>query len=245
MSRRFPKTPRASRTACLAAALLLGGSAGSVCLAQTPANDAAAKLQAKQAERNAQRSKLIQVTAGELDDLREQVRVLKAQNAELQRKLGETASASAASAKASPQKKKYTQIEVGMTREEVDAFIKSRKDFKLIGVSQNSGITKHTEEMTIRRQGTSASDRVVNGSRTEAQEAKGSEEKQAIERKVDSGRKETITVAHLGTRQVQTGTQRNALGRATPVYGTEWYEDGRLTIEMTDDVVTAVSGRQY
>jgi hypothetical protein len=231
--------------------LLIGGSACPVCFGQAPANDAAAKLQAKQAERNAQRSKLVQVTAGELEDLREQVRTLKAQNAELLRKLNEmsssaSASASKASATKGPaQKKKYTQIEVGMTREEVDAFIKSRKDFKLIGVSQNSGITKHAEEMTVRRQGTSASDRVVNGSRTEAQEASGSEEKRTIERKIDSGRKETITVAHLGTRQVQTGSQRNALGRSTPVYGSEWYEDGRLTIEMVDDVVTAVSGRQY
>jgi len=155
-----------------------------------------------------------------------------------------------------PPRKSYSQIEIGMTRQDVDLFIRTHKNLKLIGVSANSGVTKQSEETVVQSEDNSGSTRVSRQGRTdtenlgpgavnESQQATAGEHKQRVERRYSRGKSEIITVAQLVSKKVQTGTQRNSLGSATPVYGTRMVEGGKLRIEMTDDVVTAVEGVQY
>jgi hypothetical protein len=155
-----------------------------------------------------------------------------------------------------PPRKSYSQIEIGMTRQDVDLFIRTHKNLKLIGVSANSGVTKQSEETVVQSEDNSGSTRVSRQGRTdtenlgpgavnESQQATAGEHKQRVERRYSRGKSEIITVAQLVPKKVQTGTQRNSLGGATPVYGTRMVEGGKLRIEMTDDVVTAVDGVQY
>jgi hypothetical protein len=103
----------------------------------------------------------------------------------------------------------------------------------------NSGSTR------VSRQGRTDTENLGPGAVNESQQATAGEHKQRVERRYSRGKSEIITVAQLVSKKVQTGTQRNSLGGATPVYGTRMVEGGKLRIEMTDDVVTAVEGVQY
>ena len=220
------------------------------------------------------------INLSELEELRAELRALKAENNELKRKVdglqgaggdkeGAGGAAPAATAPArplapkaaaaaalKPPRKSYSQIEIGMTRQEVDFFIRTHKNLKLVGVSANSGVTKHSEETVVQSEDNSGSTRVSRQGRTdtenlgpgtvnEAQNATAAERKQRVERRFSRGKTEIITVAQLVSKRVVTGQQRNSLGGSTPVYGTRFVEGGRLRIEMTDDVVTAVDGVQY
>ena len=149
-----------------------------------------------------------------------------------------------------PVRRSYSQIEVGMTRQDVDLFIKTHKEFKIISVRADSGVRQHAEETVVRRDGTSntAVRRSVGvGTQTgpavvdESQVAGNDEQRQVIERRTVSGRREIITIGQFLPSKVVAGQQRNALGGSTPVYRTDRVEAARLTVEMTDDVVTAVS----
>jgi hypothetical protein len=155
-----------------------------------------------------------------------------------------------------PPRKSYSQIEIGMTRQDVDFFIRTHKNLKLVGVSANSGVSKQSEETVVQSEDNSGSTRVARQGRTdsenlgpgtvnEAQQATAGEHKQRVERRYSRGKSEIITVAQLVNKKVVTGQQRNSLGGSTPVYGNRMVEGGRLRIEMTDDVVTAVDGVQY
>jgi hypothetical protein len=218
------------------------------------------------------------VNMSELDELRAELRALKAENNDLKRQMndlkaggekpgGENAAAAKPAAKPmapkaaaavalKPPRKSYSQIEIGMTRQDVDFFIRTHKNLKLVGVSANSGVTKHSEETVVQSEDNSGSTVVRRGGRTdtenlgpgtvnEAQQATAGEHKQRVERKYSRGKSEIITVAQLISKKVVVGQERNSLGRSTPVYGTRFVEGGRLRIEMTDDVVTAVDGVQY
>jgi hypothetical protein len=212
------------------------------CFCQTSPEEAAAKLRAKQEERDAQRAKFVQITAGELEDLRAEVQNLKNQNADLQRRLADAGKPGAAAA-AAP-KKRPTLIEVGMTRKDVDDFIRSRRDLRVVSVSSDSGVRKNVDETIVKRQGTGGSTTITNGNRVEVQKGEGQEERQTVEHVSGKGKIDKIVVAHLASRQVVTGSHRNSLGQLRQDYGPEQYEDGHLEVELIDDVVTAVKGTQ-
>ena len=218
-------------------ALLLANAA---CFCQTSTEEAGAKLRAKQAERDAQRAKMVQVTAGELEDLRAEVQRLKVQNADLQRKFADAAKPGAAIVP----KKRPTQVEVGMTRQEVEAFIKTRHDLRIVGVSSDVGVRKQVEETVTKRQALGGSTTLTNGNKLEVQKGEGQEERQTVERQSGKGKQETIVLAHYSSRQVVTSRSRNSLGQMHEEYGTEQFEDGRLKIELTDDVVTSINANQ-
>ena len=131
----------------------------------------------------------------------------------------------------------------------------NHKNLKLVSVSANSGVTQQAEETTVRREGSTGTSVVRRGGSTdarpgpgmvdEAQEAVSADQKETVQRRISSGKREIITVAQMISRKVVKGQQRNSIGKSTPVYGTEWSEGGRLRIEMTDDVVTGIDGIQY
>ena len=246
--------------------------------AQPPAPAQAPRSRSAAAQNNGDQI----VNLSELDELRAELRALRAENTELRRKVddlqaggGERAGAGAgaaapgAKAPAKPlapkaaaavalkqPRKSYSQIEIGMTRQDVDFFIRTHKNLKLVGVSANSGVSKQSEETVVQSENNSGSTVVRRGGRTdsqtlgpgqvnEAQEATAGEQRQRVERRYSRGKSEIITVAQFVPKKVVTGQQRNSLGGSTPVYGTRLVEGGRLRIEMTDDVVTAVDGVQY
>jgi hypothetical protein len=133
----------------------------------------------------------------------------------------------------------------------VDLFIRTHKDFKIVSVRADSGVRQNAEETIVRRDGTSsAAVRRSVGVGTQppapatlndTQEARTDEQRQIVERRTVSGKREIITVAQYVSKKVVAGQQRNALGGVSPVYRTDRVEAARLTVEMTDDVVTAVS----
>ena len=217
----------------------------------------------------------VHISLAEWDALKEEIRALKAENAELRKRLEAAATspvaqvtddaglagprsakaapaAPAAPADVKPLRRNYSGIEVGMTRQEVDRFIKSRRDLKIVSVQAHSGVQQHTEETVIQRSGTTGQSVTYRGGpagaptpppvTAETDAGLNQQERQVVQRKVDRGKRETITVAQVFPRKVQTGTQRNSLGGTSPVYGTVQQEAARLTVELTDDVVTAVNG---
>ena len=148
-------------------------------------------------------------------------------------------------------RRSYSQIEVGMTRQDVDLFIRTHKDFKIVSVRADSGVRQNAEETIVRRDGTTstATRRAIGvgtqppgpGTLDDQQVARTDEERQVVERRSISGKREIITVAQMVSRKVVAGQQRNSLGDLSPVYRNERVEGARLTVEMIDDVVTAVS----
>jgi len=68
--------------------------------------------------------------------------------------------------------------------------------------------------------------------------------REIIDRRINSGRREVMTIAAMATERVVTGEKRTPLGGTTPSYATEWKEPGRLKITLIDDVVTAVEGTE-
>jgi hypothetical protein len=216
----------------------------------------------------------------ELDAIREELRGLKAENLALRQKLDEARAVNSrvpvaddlrpaaedaraaappaakgpaipAPAMKGPPRRSYSQIEVGMTRQDVDLFIKTHKDFKIVSVRADSGVHQNAEETVVRRDGTSNSAvrRAVGvgtqppapATLNDTQEARTDEQRQIVERRTITGKREIITVAQMVSRKVVAGQQRNSLGGSSPVYRNERVEGARLTVEMTDDVVTAVS----
>lgn len=202
--------------------------------------------------------------ADEVEELRELVRLLKSENAELRRKLDELAGPTANNRAAKPAavpavkpvRKNYTRIEIGMTREDVDSFIRRNKNLRIVGVSADAGVRRQQEEVTVRRQGTTGTTTVRRGGPAnsqalgagtvdDAQQAVNAEHTEVVDRKITSGRQEIITVAQMVSERVVTGQKRNSLGGSAPVYGNRTREGGRLRITLIDDVVTAVDGSQY
>jgi hypothetical protein len=90
---------------------------------------AKAKLEAKAKAREAERSKLVQITAGELADLEARVKELEAQLLALRGKAAEAEQ---------PKAKVYTEIEVGMTKAELQKFIARRDWLKVVSLGQSA-----------------------------------------------------------------------------------------------------------
>lgn len=211
--------------------------AASLCLAQANPDEAVAKLKAKQAAKDAERAKIVQISAGELQDLRDQIRLLQTQNAEFQKKLADLGAAAKA-----PPKKRFTQIEIGMTKAEVTAFIAAHKDLKLIGIAANNGKSKQAFETVTRNEGAGQNTVVRNGGAPDTTAvASSGQNKRVVEQSSSSGKHETLTIGRMGTRSVVTGQTTNVLGQSEPVYGRENVQVGTIKVTMVDEVVTAIA----
>src|SRR5690348_16052051 len=96
--------------------VIVFGVFGASASAQISPEEAKAKLAEREAQRQAERNKMVQITTGELADLRAKVAQLEATVKSLQ----------AQQVKAAVKKMPET-IEVGMTKDEVIAFVKAHK----------------------------------------------------------------------------------------------------------------------
>ena len=232
-------------------ALAFGG--GGVYAADSVA-DAKAELERKQKERAAARAEMTQITVGELEDLRDEVRRLELENAALKGK--------AANAAAKPPVKRYTAIEVGMTRDELLAFVKSRSSqYRIGGMNVEAGGVQTEREQYIestKRSGdvTTVTDtqRVVAvgrkgavGTPTQKNEAIDNTvstdsdqlSNRTIERRRLRDKKEKIKVEVLGYKSAVIGTERSAAGTSNRM-GRVKAVTGAIHVSLTNDVVTGM-----
>lgn len=193
--------------------------AGFVAQAQVSVTEAQAKLAEKDAQRKAERSKVVQISAGELADL-------KAELAQLKSELASLRGAKATASKPAP-KKVYSEIEIGMTRDEVMAFIQQRKNsLRVVSVAANANVSRSTPQATVRRGGAVTRD---DGAHQDTVAA--------------AGKQETIKIERFGSVREQTGTQRNIVGGDTPVYEYVERTDGYVVVTLTDGIVSGVVAR--
>ena len=202
------------------------------------------------------------MNASELEQLRAEVRALKAENAELRRTLDELGDPRASRAKPAPvantkaPRRNYTRIEIGMTREEVDQYLRIHKDLRLIGISADAGVHRQSEELVVRRDGQTATTTLRRGGPAnappsgpgtidETQQSVNADHREIIDRKINTGRREVMTIAQMGTERIVTGQKHVTLGGSAPIYGTRVRENGRIRVTLVDDVVTGIDGMQY
>jgi len=216
-------------------ALLLSFSA----FAQVSVQEAQAKLAEKEQQRQIDREKIVQITAGELDDLRQRVRQLEDQLKLTRSRTNEK-----------DIKKVYTAIEIGMTKEELLAFVKRSGNLGIIGMNADAGVQRATEQIVRKQNGVSNRDVTVaqgdsegDARRTRTNTKSDDATSEVIERTRTTGKRETIQIARYGKFNVQTGSQTNSFGQSKPTWGSENRQLGTISVTLVDEVVTAVNAR--
>jgi hypothetical protein len=211
--------------------------------ARAKLEEAKAKLAEKDQQRQAEREKMVSITAGELSDLRVRIAQLESENKALK--------GQSAGGKNQP-RKVYSMIEIGMTKDEVMTFVRNRSGMRIVAIRADAGVSKSTETVVVRKTGTVNRDvSVTNGegqseSDTSRRRTKASEDgttNTEVDRIRSTGRRETIEIAQFGTYREQAGTKRNSLGGHSAVYENVERETGRLSVTLVDGVVAAVEAR--
>jgi len=100
---------------------------GAASMAQVTPEEATRRLEEKQKQRQADRSKKVTISQGELDDLRAQIAQLIAEIQSLRQQLAGGDGGPAAAAVPAPVKVP-TKIQVGITRQQLDRFVAVHKD---------------------------------------------------------------------------------------------------------------------
>jgi len=199
--------------------VLLVGSAALAAGAQntvTP-EEARKRLEERNAQRREEREQMVQITAGELMELRAKVAQLEGQVKALQQQ---------SEKKVDVPKKVHTMIEIGMTKDQVMAFVK-RKGWRIVGMQASAGVSKMaTAEREVARGGSDPTE--VERQRTLV---------------TATGKTERFEVVQVSNYKVETGTRTNALGQARAVYATEERVDAKIVVTLTDEIVTEVTAR--
>lgn len=199
--------------------------------AQSPADDAHAKFMQRAAEREAARKELVQITVGELEDLRAELQLLKTHNAALTKKIAELTNPSAA------KKKYYTQIEMGMTKQELLLFVKARpREMELVAAKLGTKRTTSGVEQTVRVRKESDAEGTAPNKVQVVEES--------VEHKKDSAVQETMEIALLSARKVVVGQTRDVLGGRHDQVQTQYFRTGKIIVQLTDDVVTGIDARR-
>lgn len=221
------------RWACVAVVLALGG--GSL-LAQLSPEEAQQRLEERQKQRQAEREKTITIQQGQLDDLQAELARLRAENVMLKQQLARATPpppAPAPAAAAPPaSKKKYTRVEIGMTREELLDFIAAHSDaYQVEGLSvHESG--RHGGQTVITRQETTQ--------QGDAPAQTTQRRTQIIESRTTPSKRELIRINLLEPQQVVVGRHKDALGHWVQDTGIEYRKAGWIWAHLEDNVVTSV-----
>lgn len=109
-------------------------------MAQVSPEEAKAKLAEREAHKRLEREQTVQITAGELADLRNKVRQLEGELNAIRAKPGD---------KEKP-KPLPTMIEIGMTKAEVLDFVRRGKGLRIVGMSADAGVRKSSEQVTVK-----------------------------------------------------------------------------------------------
>lgn len=184
------------------------------------AEDPAERLKQMQAQREADRAKPADITVGELEDLMAELRRLRAMVA------------GAGAGKAHAPRKRYTMIEIGMTRDEVLAFVKQRpNELALTGMNTHAAGEQVSK---VRERITRVTDRSDQPSPVMA------DQDELRERAVINDKRETIVISQMvpvyDTIDVGSGGRREMrkVRRGFRPSGRSY------TVTLVNDVVTAV-----
>jgi hypothetical protein len=222
--------------------------AGVSAMGQVSPDEAKQKLEEKQKQRQAEREQIVQVTAGELADLRMEIKRLEGEVKSLNAQLGikDAGASSSASASAAPAKKYHEIIEVGMTKDEVMMYIKAHSNLKLIGTAADSGVRKSSEEIVVARESSGKRDATVQTddqtpTRTRtAADAQGTSRTQ-VDRLRNTGKKETLIIAKLGWVNEPGGSHKDGFGRTITDMKRVQREESRILVTFFDGVVGSIS----
>jgi hypothetical protein len=201
--------------------------------------EAAAKLAEKDSQRQLERGQLVQITAGELADLRIRIKQLEGEVSALQGRVGDKERDTA--------KKIHTSIEIGMTKAEVLAFVKRSTTYKVVGQSADAGVHKSSEQVSVKRDSSVKKDVAVaknndDATTTHTKTDIAGTSKTQIDVVRSTGVRETLQLAKYSTYQRLIGTRRRGLGLG----GEDEYEtvskvDGTISVVFIDGIVSAVN----
>jgi hypothetical protein len=196
------------------------------------ANTAAAKaaLDQKQRQREAARAQPITMTVGELDDLRQENRRLRAEVEAMRQKLAVFVQ---------PGQRRFREIELGMTKPELVAFLRQRWDEYRVGrfIAEAGGMVADRSEAIVHRQ--VSDDTIGYTPRATTQQAV-----QSVENRRLLAKREKVTIDVLGYVPGVVGQENNWAG-SSAVIGSVKACVGRIYVELTDDVVTMVRVNDY
>src|SRR3954467_11689833 len=105
--------------------------------------EAAKALAEKQAGREKARAVIVQISAGELEDFQTKIRLLQSQNDALSAKIASLTGAP------KPVAHRFTEIEVGMTKDELVTFVNARRSRMKLGMFTTSagGVLSEKEQV--------------------------------------------------------------------------------------------------
>lgn len=212
-------------------------------LSQVEPDEAQAKLKQKAEQRKAERAKLVQISAGQLEDMQGEIIRLRAAVADLQKRLNPHAAQAAAKPGA---KRNFNNLEVGMTKDELLEFVKHNSHtYSVTSIRQAvQGGTSAVETTHVRRQGSqgvavnAADPFSAQTAQTAGQETVTAD---ATITHVAEQKHETIMLASYRGEPVSIGHSVDALGHSREEYGTRFVESGHIEVSLTNDVVTAIN----
>jgi hypothetical protein len=218
--------------------------------------DAAKDAEYKRKAVEEYRARPAPLTVGQMDDLQAELEKLHAENAELKQKLaGQAKPNPAAAANAKPTR--HTVIELGMTRDELIAFVKARpREYSIGGFETRAGgVATDTEQVisstvASRRRGetTQVQDNISAAGEVDKTARTGSVTNDVSDRMTERrklvAKREHVSIDMLGYKSGVVGSERNMRG-SYDVHGSVKAVTGHLDVDLVDDVVTGVrSGRR-
>lgn len=208
--------------------------------ADSTTEDAQARLAAREAQRQNERRQLVQITAGELSDLRNRLKMLE----------GEVATLRDRAATKDPSKNKPipTMIEIGMTKAEVMLFVKRTRGLQITSMSADAGVQRST--VKVNKKGNATMDENLSISENR-QPSKGirvegdldQTSKAEVERVTSVGLHETLHIVKSESYRVVTGSHTGGLGNVENEYGDASRITGNINVELTDGFVTSVTAQ--
>ena len=225
----------------------------SLARATTP-EEAQAVLAEKQAQRDRARAVIVQISTGELDDLKMRINLLQLQVDALKGQKSQTSSQVS---------QRHDEIEIGMTKAEVRLFVNQHKDsMVIVSISATNGISKAYEQINVNesgnanvktsgraivRKGREQEDVAGKGRKTEidsnGQAENNSSGTKKIEVITNSGKHEIMTIAKFVNVRRQTGFHANPIGGGEAVYQDSREKAGEISVVFDDEVVTSFDAR--
>lgn len=208
---------------------------GAAARAQVDPDEAYQRLQQKQKEKETKRAEPVTITRGELEDMQSQISRLEGEVMVLKDQLAAAKAAAGPSQPAVAQpppapkpapRKIPTAIEVGMTRDDLMAFLdRYHEKFRISGVSTHDSPRSTIRQTTV----TSDTNNGPASTRTET-----------VETTHTGARRDHLTIDVMAPQQVPAGWHRDALGHRVEDFNTELRRVGWIWVTLVDDVVTAV-----
>lgn len=240
------------RYVLIALALVLAGPA----IGQLTPEEAAQKLEQRKKERQAERAKLTSISQGALEDMQAELIRLRAEVASLKQQLL-VARGGPASPVAKANRRPPRTIEVGMTREELMAYLNTHHEYKMVAQHVETPAGRSIHQTTVRRTEAAEASATGNGAVgpdgtrlasngnqlvTQQQAARGAVT-ESVENSQGGSKIEHMTLRTFRTISVSVGSHKNVLGGYTEDFENRSIPAGSLEVTLTDDVISAIDAR--